>query len=182
MRCYKKMVIAAAFSAVGLLSLNLFAAEKHDMSKMPEKKMPAEFEKLKSLVGTWTGKAKMHGDKEENVKITYGLTAGGTAILEKFSPGTSHEMATIYNVEDGRLCMTHYCMLGNAPKMRLKGSTKDSLSFEMKGKEGISSDKEMHMHSLTITWKDADHISTGWTSYNDGKPAPCSTFNLARKK
>lgn len=168
--------------AMGLLSLRVWAGEKHDMSKMPEKKMPAEFDKLKSLVGTWTGKSKMHGDKEEKIKITYGLTAGGTAILERFMPGTPHEMATVYNVEDGKLCMTHYCMLGNAPKMRLKGSTDNSVSFEMKGKEGISSDKEMHMHALTITWKDANHISADWTSYMDGKAQPAHAFNLARKK
>jgi hypothetical protein len=175
-------VLLVMVLAVGALSLRVWAGEKHDMSKRLEKKMPAEFEKMKSLVGTWTGKAKMHGDKEEKVKIVYKLTAGGSAILELFNPGTSHEMATIYNVENGQVCMTHYCALGNAPKMRFKGMTDNSISFEMKGKDGISSDKEMHMHALTIIWKDKNHISAEWTSYTDGKAQPAHAFNLSRKK
>jgi len=167
---------------LGGLSRLAWAVETHDMSKMPERKMPAEFVQLKSLAGTWTGKSKMHGDKGQNIKVVYSLTAGGSAILERLFPGTPGEMVSVYHVEDGKVCMTHYCALGNAPKMTLKGSTKDSLSFEMKGKDGIASEKEPHMHALTIAWKDKNHIATNWTSYQDGKASPCSTFNLTRKK
>ena len=144
--------------------------------------MPAEFVKMKSLVGTWTGKSKMHGDKAQKIKVTYSLTAGGSAIIEKLFPGTPNEMTSVYHLEDGKLCMTHYCMLGNCPKMMLKGSTENSLSFEMKGRDGISSSKEMHMHALNIIWKDKNHISEDWISHQDGKAAPSAPFELTRKK
>ena len=174
-------VVMLSVLVMGGLSLRAWADEKHDMSNMPEKKMSAEFTKLKSLVGTWTGKSKMHGDKMENIKVVYSLTGGGSAVLERICPGTPGEMASVYHVEDGKLCMTHYCSLGNAPKMTFKGSTDNSLSFEMKGKDGIASEKETHMHGLTITWKDKNHIAASWLLYQDGKAAPCSTFNLTRK-
>jgi hypothetical protein len=175
-----KVVMVAVLMVAGTLSLRAWAGE-HDMSKMPQKEMPAEFLKMKSLVGTWTGKANMGGDKDEDVKVTYELTAGGSAIMEKLSPGTPHEMVTMYNVEDGKLRMKHYCMLGNAPVMSLQKATDNELSFEVKGKSGLSSGKEMHMHGLDITWKDDNHIAAKWTSYNDGKQAQCSVFNLTRK-
>lgn len=145
-------------------------------------KMPAEFEKLKSLVGTWTGETKMHGDKEEAFKVTYELTSGGSVVMERLNPGTPHEMVTMYHLEGGKLCMTHYCMLGNSPKMRMKKATEDSIFFEMRGKEGISYSKEMHMHALNIRWKDMDHIAAEWVMYKDGKAQPGHVFNMARKK
>jgi len=163
--------------ALGLALLPLAAKAGEDASKMP-----AEFERMKSLVGTWTGKAKMHGDKEESVKVTYALTSGGTVVMERLNPGTSHEMVSMYNMEGGKLCMTHYCSLGNSPKMTLKKVTEDGLAFEMKGKTGIASSKEMHMHALNLTWKDADHITAEWIAYRDGKAAPAHPFVLTRKK
>jgi hypothetical protein len=171
-------LMVAVLMVAGALSLRAWADEG---MKMPKKEMPAEFEKLKSLVGTWTGKSKMHSDKDQNIQVTYVLVAGGSAVLERLFPGTPEEMVSMYNVENGKLCMKHYCTMGNAPVMILKKSTDNELSFEMKGKDGLSSEKEMHMHGLDITWKDKDHIAASWTSYNDGKQAQCSVFNLTRK-
>jgi hypothetical protein len=176
-----KVAMVAVMALAGALSLRAWAGEKHNMSKMPAQKMPAEFEKLKSLVGTWTGKAKMHGEKEENMVVTYELTAAGSAIVEKFNPGTPGEMVSVYNVEGGKVRMKHYCSMGNAPVMTLKKATDKSLNFEMKGVNGISSAKELHMHGLTITWTDKDHIAAEWVSYNKGKAEPCHAFNFTRK-
>jgi len=150
--------------------------------EMPKPQTSPEFEKMKSLVGTWTGKAKMHGDSEKDMEVIYKLTAGGSAVVETICPGTPNEMTTVYHLKDGKLCMTHYCTLGNCPQMKLKKSTDNELSFEMEGKDGIGSSKEMHMHALDITWKDADHITAAWALYNGGKAAPCEPFVLTRKK
>ena len=152
-----------------------------DMDKKPAApKMPAEFDKLKALVGTWKGTAKK-GDKTLVVKNTFELTSGGTALLEKIGEG-ENQMISVYCAENGRLAMTHYCTVGNQPKMSLTKSTGDSLVFAMKGKEGIGSEKEMHMHAMTITWKDADHITESWSMYNEGKCTASCPFELTRVK
>jgi hypothetical protein len=101
--------------------------------------------------------------------------------LETIAPGTPKEMTTVYHMENGKLVMNHYCTMGNCPKMTLKKSSDNELFFEMKGKDGISSANEAHMHSLDITWKDPDHISASWVMYMDGKANPAAPFVLTRK-
>lgn len=144
-------------------------------------KMPAEFDKLKGLIGKWKGTADMHG-KSSEVTNTFELTSGGTAILEKVCAGSDHEMVSMYCSEGGKLIMTHYCSVGNQPKMRLMKSTDDSLVFSMKGTSGIGSAKETHMHAMTITWKDKDHITEDWSMYMDGKNQGAKPFVLTRVK
>ena len=141
----------------------------------------AKLQPLKKLVGTWQGNAKM-GDKEMPVTITYQTTAGGTAVVEHLFPGTPHEMMSVYTVEGDAVAMTHYCALGNHPKMTLKKSDAHSLSFEMAGSDGLRAAGEMHMHAMSVSWIDGDHIRETWTSFDGGKPKDEKVFDLTRKK
>src|SRR5437868_15374337 len=76
-----------------------------------------QLDALKGLAGEWTGKAK-HGDMEHEATVTYKVTAGGSAVVETVFPGTEHEMVTVYHQDGDDLVLTHYCMLGNQPRMR----------------------------------------------------------------
>jgi hypothetical protein len=145
-------------------------------------KMPVEFKKLKGLVGTWKGTAQKGEGKPMETTNRFELTSGGTAILEKIGDGADHQMISVYCAENGKLVMTHYCTVGNQPKMSLVKSTDKSLVFAMKGTDGISSAKDMHMHAMTITWKDADHITEDWSMYVDGKSQGGCPFELTRVK
>jgi hypothetical protein len=156
-------------------AVTAFAHEDHAMPQMPK-----EFDTMKHLVGTWEGMNKM-GDKEENVKVVYEPTSGGTAIAERMDPGTPHEMLTVYHKEGKSLGMTHYCAMGNQPHMHLKKSDSGSLVFEMTKPEGVSSMKEDHMHALTLTMVDADTLKQEWTNMKDGKKGETVTFTLKRK-
>jgi hypothetical protein len=147
----------------------------------PAAALPKEFDALKKLVGTWQGKSKM-GDKEFPVTITYELTAGGSTILERLFPGTPHEMLSVYTAEGDKLVMTHYCALGNHPRMALKSATAKSVSFEMAGTEGIRSANDMHMHAMTVAWVDGDHIKETWVSWDKGAKKEEKVFELGRKK
>ena len=80
-----------------------------------------KFEQLTSLVGEWEGK-KPSQDGEETIKVTYELTSKGTALVETLFPETVKEMVSIYAQDGQEVVMTHYCMLGNHPRMR---SSKD---------------------------------------------------------
>src|SRR4051794_11880462 len=89
-----------------------------------------EFERMKTLVGTWTGKTDM-GQGPVDMTIQYRLIAGGSVLEERFSPGTPHEMVSMYYDKAGKLAMTHYCILGNRPEMALKASDKKSITFDL---------------------------------------------------
>jgi hypothetical protein len=148
---------------------------------MPAKAVPKEMESLKKLVGTWQGKAKM-GPQEVPVTIVYESTAGGTAVLERLFPGTPHEMTSVYTAEGDKVVMTHYCAMGNHPKMTLKRADAKGLAFEMAGTDGLGAAKEPHMHAMTVSWVDADHIRETWTSFDNGARKEDKSFELARKK
>jgi len=143
--------------------------------------MPKEFETLKKLIGTWEGTTTMNG-KEENMKVTYALTSGGTAIEEREFAGTPNEMVSIYHKEGKSLAMTHFCALGNQPHMAMKKATADSLAFEMTKSMGLVSPKEEHMHAVTLTFTGPDTLKQEWTHYADGKATGTVAFNFKRSK
>lgn len=153
-----------------------FAAKEHDHAPV---KVSPEFENMKALVGTWEGKTKMDG-KDQDLKVIYELTSGGTAIVEKMNPGTPMEMVTVYANNGKNVYATHYCALGNQPQMTLKHSKDHLFAFEMVGTKGVSNKKEMHMHSVTLTL-DGNKLKQEWTNYKDGKKGDVATFELTKK-
>ncbi len=163
---------AIAFSCFGA-----FAGGDHDM---PAPTIPKEFQALKALEGTWEGKTAMHG-KEEMATVNYKVTSGGTTLVETLGAGTPHEMVTVYSTRKNKISATHYCAIGNQPEMTLKKSTGNTFTFEMAGIKGIDDANEMHMHGLTITLKDKNHLKQEWTNYANNKKADTATFEFTRK-
>ena len=149
----------------------------------PAKEKPAspEFERMKTLVGTWTGKADM-GQGPVDLNVQYRLLAGGSVLEERVFAGTPHEMVTMYYDRDGKLAMTHYCMLGNRPAMTLKSSDAKTIRFDFDKTCGIDPKKESHMHALSITFDDANTITTSCKSFIDGKETSQHPTTLKRTK
>ena len=168
--------LPAAFIALALAT-PAGPARAGDQPAPPDSKPLAP---LKKLLGAWQGSAQM-GGKTVPVTITYVSTAGGSAIVEHLFPGTPHEMMSVYTVEGDGVAMTHYCALGNHPKMTLKKADAHNLSFEATGADGLRSPSEMHMHAMTVAWTDPDHIRETWTSFAGGHPKEEKVFELTRK-
>jgi hypothetical protein len=86
------------------------------------------------------------------------------------------EMLSVYHLDKGRLLMTHYCALGNQPRMKLntRKSTASELVFDFDGGTNLNPRRDMHMHSLRLTLpstaKGAPQKLTGTgTSWEGGK-------------
>jgi hypothetical protein len=138
----------------------------------------ARFDNLKALAGDWTASG---GDG--TVAVTYRVTAGGSAVVETLFPGAPHEMVTVYTIDKGELVLTHYCAEGNQPHMKaVKSGDASSIAFRFDGGGNIKSPKDGHMHEATITFKDAEHVSSTWVYYKDGKAAENKEFVLVRLK
>ena len=138
------------------------------------------FEKLKSLVGTWKGEMKMEGQEATEITLVYRMVAGDSVLEERSFPGTPMEMVTMYHAQGDELVMTHYCMLGNQPKLSLAKTEGESLHFAFDPSCGIDVAKEMHMHSLVMTFIDKDTVRQNWTMYADGKPMAKNPITLKR--
>jgi hypothetical protein len=141
----------------------------------------AEFERMKTLVGTWHGKADM-GQGPVDMTVQYRVLAGGTVLEERVFPDTPNEMVTMYYDKDGKLAMTHYCVMGNRPAMTLKSSDARTLKFDFDSTCGINPTKESHMHALSITFDDADTITTSCKAIIEGQEMPEHPTTLKRVK
>jgi hypothetical protein len=139
-----------------------------------------EFERVKQLVGAWEGTSDM-GKAGEKTRVEYRLTSGGSALVETLSPGNGEEMVSVYYDQKGKLAMTHYCTLRNRPHMTLAKSDAKSLElvFAKKGND-INPAKEMHMHAVSFSFTDNDHIVQKWIMFDKGKKAEEVTFKLTR--
>ena len=163
-----------------LLTTALWLKAGEPTAPQPKPSSP-EFERMKALVGTWTGKADI-GQGPIDMTVNYRLLAGGSVLEERVFEGTPHEMITMYYDRDGKLALTHYCMLGNRPAMQLKSSDEKSLSFDFDKTCGINASTESHMHALTIRFDDASTITTSCQARVDGKPVPDHPTTLKRVK
>jgi hypothetical protein len=141
----------------------------------------AAFERLKSLAGTWEGKAG-HGEAAQAATVTYRVASGGSVVEETLFPGTPHEMISMYHLVKGELVLTHYCAMANQPRMRLDGkaSTPDRLVFAFDGGTNFDPAKDTHVHSGVVEWK-GEALHTAWAVYSSGKEAGENRFMLTRK-
>ena len=173
----KKMKYALV-AGVYLLSVGLFLAYAGDHPNLPYSGSK-EFERMKALVGVWEGTSKV-AKEGEKVRVEYRLSSGGSAIVETLIPGKAEEMVSIYYDNKGRLTMTHYCALHNQPRMNLEKADSQNLYFMYVDGDNIDPMKDTHMHSLTITFADKDHIIQKWTLFVDGKEKGTSVFEFSR--
>ena len=133
----------------------------------PRRSSP-EFERMKSLVGTWKGTTDM-GQGPVELVSEYRLLAAGSVLEEKVFVGTPNEMTTMYYDKNGKLALTHYCMMGNRPGMVLSSADAKTLRFAFDKTCGINPRQESHMHSLILTFEDADTITASCKAFMNGK-------------
>jgi len=134
------------------------------------------FERLRGLVGEWQGET----PSGEKVAVTYRLASGGSVVMEDLFPGTPHEMVTMYHLDGDALVLTHYCAMGNQPRMRLAEATPKDLRFEFTGGTNLRPEKDGHIHSALLRFLDPTHLQAEWTVYRDGKPVGANRYTIAR--
>jgi hypothetical protein len=141
-------------------------------------------ERLKKLSGTWVA-ADEDGKPTDQVMSVFKVTAAGSAIQETIFPGQPQEMMSVYHQDGADLLLTHYCALGNQPRMKADpASPSNQIRFKFAGGTNLDPAKDMHMHEGTLTFVDDDHIEFSGVAWSGGKPAEnhCGTTKLVRKK
>jgi hypothetical protein len=178
--------MAKWFQVAGLVLLVLTAGVRGD-DKTDSKSAAAShpgLERLKKLAGTWVA-ADKDGKPTDQVVSVIRVTAAGSAVHETLFPGQPHEMVSVYHRDGTDLVMTHYCALGNQPRMKADPkSPANQIRFEFAGGSNLNPAKDKHMHEGTITFVDDDHIEWCGVCWEDGKPAKgheCG-MKLVRKK
>jgi hypothetical protein len=153
----------------------------------------AAFARLKTLAGTWKGQlvaAQEAAKKKEHAEthpaestVTYRLTGAGSALVETMLPGTNHEMVSVYHLDGPDLRMTHYCAMGNQPRVKLDRvhSRPDHLIFVFDGGSNLNPAKDIHIHGLEVTFHEDGRVTSAWEGYSGGKRAGITAFVMTRK-
>ena len=165
----RSTLLLALAAAVAFPSCQTGADPQAASAAMPPYKGSADFERMKTLVGKWSAKSPTMG----KMNTEFRLIAGDSVIEERFAAGTPMEMLSTYHDVNGKLTMTHYCMLRNQPRMKLVKRTANSLTFDLAPTPGLNPAKDKHMHGATYTFLDADHFQLEGVSWENGKSVPC---------
>lgn len=163
------VIVTASFSA------NALAGPEHEH---PAPKLSPTFQSLKRLAGTWESTTPMEGATQP-MKVTYQLTSGGSALVETLMPGTAEEMITVYANNGDQVTLTHFCMLGNQPQMKLIKAEANRFQFELDGTKGIADKNAEHMHALTLTL-DGDRLKHEWVNFKNNQKSGLTAFEFTR--
>ena len=167
-----------------LMLFVLTASGRSDDASAKTRPTNPGLERLKKLAGTWV-EADKDGKPTDKVVSVVRVTAAGSAVHETLFPGQPQEMVSVYHLDKGDLVMTHYCALGNQPRMKADPkSPPDQIRFMFAGGSNFDPAKDMHMHEGTLKFVDDDHIEFSGVAWVNGKPAEdhCITLKLVRKK
>lgn len=139
------------------------------------------FDGLKALVGTWEA-AMPAGEGSGVTRNNFRLVSNGTAIEETFQSEKDNQMVSLYTPDGDRIVMTHYCSMGNQPRLETSATEPGQTTFDFAfiGATNLKSPNDMHMHRMVFRVIDKDHFDETWTLMKDEKPHEV-TFHFARK-
>jgi hypothetical protein len=144
----------------------------------------AAFERLKALQGTWEGPEK----NGQRATTSFELTGGGAVLMERYSnpdlPGGGH-MVSAYHLDGSTLILTHYCIARNQPTLRADrfDAKTGEIQFEFLRGTNLSTENTGHMRRALYRLDDANHFTTSWEFFRDGKKTmtELETFTRAGK-
>lgn len=169
-RAIKSLTLCLAVAAFAALAAHA-AEPSHEMPK-------TDLGLLQSLVGKWQGTT----PDGKPVNISYELVSGGSAVIERIDMQGEPAMVTVFHRDGDRFMMTHYCSMGNQPRMvATPPPGGGALSFEYVDGTNIASADAPHMHALKLDLVDHDHLTETWTLRMGGKDQP-ESFKLTRAK
>jgi hypothetical protein len=148
--------------ALVFLGASMMAAAAE--TEPPRAPVNAAFQKMKALVGDWSGTA-----DGKPVHVSYTLVSDGSALMERLTPAAETEMISMYSPDGDGIVMTHYCSMHNQPRMRADGVAADG-TIHFKFVDGTNmAPSDPHMDHVTVTLPDGGKFKQEWTFRAGGK-------------
>ena len=139
----------------------------------------AAFARLRTMAGEWQADTSMG-----KARLTYELIGGGTALVEResFEKMPEMSMETVYHLDGERLLLTHYCMVGNQPRMIARGYRPETgeLRFEFLDATNLASPAAGHMHNASMRLVDDKHFTSDWEFFENGRLKNKESFQYTR--
>ena len=162
------------------LSVAAIPAAAAEHTGHPAAPQDPRLEFLKGLQGNWVGQ---FGQDEMGEQVfEFRVTAGGHAIEEREMIGTPMEMLTVYYLDGNDVVGTHFCMLGNRPRVKATTLKNNTLTFACNGTPGnAKSHDEEHVHGWSMRLDDDGQLHYSAELVRDGQVTEAPTVVLTRR-
>ena len=133
------------------------------------------FNAIKNMPGTWEGQT----SEGDTVQVNFKTVSRGSAIVSEILG--KDDMISVFNLDGSRLLMTHYCGMGNQPRMQANLSPDGkTITFTYVDATNLASPDAGHMQRMVLTVLDENHHIEEWTFVDHGKEHK-AVFDLRRK-
>lgn len=150
--------------SVFLVCLPFAAAPGHaDTQTLPTQ----AFDLLLSFEGDWIDVDGGLGMQDE-VAVSYRVTANRSTMIESIFVGQPYEMVTVFHRDQDQIALTHYCSLGNQPRMHSVALAPQQLEFSHSGGSGFDPAQDRYMHSRIMGATSANELYGEWQEYING--------------
>ena len=133
------------------------------------------FNAIKNMPGTWEGQT----SEGDTVQVNFKAVSRGSAIVSEILG--KEDMISVFNLDKSRLLMTHYCAMGNQPRMQASLSPDGkTITFNYVDATNLATADAGHMQKMVLTVLDENHHVEEWTFVDHGKEHK-AIFDLHRK-
>jgi hypothetical protein len=168
--------IPSSFSLI-LLGATLATAFAFAQTSSPTDAQKA-FNNIKEMPGLWEGKD-LAG---KSIQVSFKVTAGGSAVVSEILGQGPEDMISVFHLDGPkRLLMTHYCGVGNQPRMQASLSPDGkTITFTFVDATNLATPDAGHMQRMVLTLLDENHHTEEWTFLDHGNEMR-QVFDLRRK-
>jgi hypothetical protein len=160
----KSSILALILAAIALTA---FASAQTDAQKA--------FTAIKTLPGSWEGNT-----SKGPVEVTFKTVSGGSAVVSEIL-GHDDMVSLIHLDGPDKLLLTHYCAVGNQPRMQASVSPDGKMiTFNFLDATNLSTPDAGHMQKMILTIVDDNHHTEEWIFAAHGTEHK-QLFDLHRK-
>ncbi|HXY77188.1 MAG TPA: hypothetical protein VEH47_00120 [Candidatus Acidoferrales bacterium] len=125
------------------------------------------FAAIKNMPGMWEGTDQ--GGK--TIQVNFKVTSGGSAVMSEILGQGPEDMISMFHLDGpNRLLMTHYCGVGNQPRMQASLSPDGkTITFNFVDATNLATPDAGHMQRMVLTMLDENHHTEEWTFADHGK-------------
>jgi len=163
----------AAFILLAALAATSVCAQTNSLTDAQK-----AFNTIKNMPGLWEGK----DPTGKAIQVSFKVTSGGSAVMSEILGQGPEDMITMFHLDGpNRLFMTHYCGVGNQPRMQASLSPDGkTITFNFVDATNLASPDAGHMQRMVLTMLDDNHHTEEWIFADHGKETK-ELFDLHRK-
>jgi hypothetical protein len=115
----------------------------------------AGYATLKTLTGAWNAKS-----SKGTIRVSFRTISNGSALAETYVTASGKETLTIFHLDGKRLLATHYCGLGNQPRLALDRASKPGhFVFRFVDATNLAARTDPHLVQLDFVFTEAGEFS-----------------------